>query len=47
MTPAEFFFTHAGYSYDPKTETPEQGRAKCAQRLAEAEEEADRQVLRV
>ena len=43
MTPAEqFFFDNAGYSYDPKTETPEQGRAKCAQRLAEAEAEADR-----
>ena len=43
MTPAElFFFEHAGYSYDPKTETPEQGRTRCALRLAEAEAEADR-----
>ncbi len=43
MTPAEqFFFDNAGYSYDPEAETPEQGRAKCAQRLAAAEEEADR-----
>lgn len=22
----QFFYDHAGYSYDPKTETPEQGR---------------------
>lgn len=43
MTPAEqFFFTHAGYSYDPCSETPEQGRTRCAQRLAAAEAEADR-----
>ena len=43
MTPAEqFFFDNAGYSYDPKVETPEQGRTRCAQRLAAAEEEADR-----
>ena len=43
MTPAEqFFFDNAGYSYNPETETPEQGRTRCAQRLAEAEEEADR-----
>lgn len=26
----QFFFRHAGYSYDPATETPEQGRARCA-----------------
>ena len=43
MTPAEqFFFANAGYSYNPETETPEQGRARCAQRLAAAEAEADR-----
>ena len=43
MTPAEqFFFDNAGYSYDPGAETPEQGRTRCAQRLAAAEEEADR-----
>lgn len=34
---AQFFYEHAGFSYDPKTETPEQGRARCAQHLAEAE----------
>lgn len=32
-----FFFEHAGYSYDPATETPEQGRRRCAVALAEAE----------
>ena len=43
MTPAEqFFFDNAGYSYNPETETPEQGRTRCAQRLAAVEEEADR-----
>jgi hypothetical protein len=42
MTPAEqFFFDNAGYSYDPKVETLEQGRTRCAQRLAAAEAEAD------
>lgn len=46
MTPTEqFFFDNAGYSYDPKVETLEQGRAKCAQRLAAAEAEADRRGL--
>jgi hypothetical protein len=32
-----FFHEHAGYSYDPTTETPEQGRRRCAAALAEAE----------
>ena len=35
-----FFFKHAGYSYDPKTETPLRGRWRCARKLAEAEREA-------
>jgi hypothetical protein len=35
-----FFFTHAGYSYDPTTETARQGRAKCAKELAAAEKAA-------
>ena len=35
-----FFFSNAGYSYDPKTETPLQGRWKCAHALADAEYEA-------
>ena len=38
LTPDQFFFyQHAGYSYDPKTETAEQGRLRCAKELAEAE----------
>lgn len=32
-----FFRTHAGYSYDPATETAEQGRQRCAEWLAECE----------
>lgn len=32
-----FFYQNAGYSYDAKTETPEQGRIRCAKDLAEAE----------
>ena len=38
MTPAEkFFYTHAGFSYDPKTEPAAQGKRRCALELAEAE----------
>lgn len=38
LTPNElFFYEHAGYSHDPKTETAEQGRIRCAKELAEAE----------
>lgn len=32
-----FFAEHAGFSWDPKTETPAQGAAKCAEALAKAE----------
>jgi hypothetical protein len=32
-----FFLEHAGYSYDPATETPEQGKLRSAQALADAE----------
>lgn len=32
-----FFKEHAGYSYNPKTQTPEQGRLECACALADAE----------
>lgn len=32
-----FFHKHAGYSYDPATETKEQGRRRCAKDLANAE----------
>ena len=39
MTPNEqFFYENAGYSYDPATETQEQGRVKCAKSLAQAEQ---------
>lgn len=41
LTPNElFFFEQAGYSYDPKKETAEQGRIRCAKELAQAEEYA-------
>ena len=33
----DFFIQHAGYSYNPATETPEEGRRRCARDLAEAE----------
>jgi hypothetical protein len=36
----QFFYEHAGYSYDPKTETPDKGRLRGAQALAQAEEYA-------
>lgn len=32
-----FFYQNAGYAYDSKTETPEQGRLRCAKELAAAE----------
>ena len=35
----EFFYAHAGFSYDPQTQTPEEGRRECAESLARAEEE--------
>jgi len=34
---AAFFYKHTGYSYDPKTETADEGRARCAVALATAE----------
>jgi hypothetical protein len=38
MTQAEqFFYDNAGYSYDPATETAEQGRERRARELARAE----------
>jgi hypothetical protein len=40
MTAYHFFLKHAGYSYDPKTETPMQGRIKTAHKLAQAEKYA-------
>ena len=35
-----FFYEHAGYSYNPQTETPEQGRMRGAIELAQAEQYA-------
>jgi hypothetical protein len=34
----QFFYDNAGFSYDPKTQTPEEGRRECALKLAEAED---------
>lgn len=34
----DFFYEHAGHSFDPKRETPEQGRRRGARQLAEAEQ---------
>lgn len=33
----QFMLGHAGYGYDPATETPDQGRVRCALALARAE----------
>lgn len=33
----QFFYDHAGWSYDPAKETAEEGRRQCAKELAEAE----------
>ena len=38
QTAAEFFFEHAGYSYDPAKETKLQGRRRCAARLSKSEQ---------
>lgn len=46
QTPERFFYEHAGWSYDPKTETSEQGRRRCAKRLAQAEAFAKRHRMR-
>lgn len=40
QTPTQFFFEHAGHSYDPKTESKTQGRKRCARALARAERQA-------
>jgi len=40
LTPYHFFLANAGYSYDPLTQTPMQGRIACAQALAAAEKRA-------
>jgi hypothetical protein len=33
----QFFYEHAGWSYDREKETSDQGRVRCARALAEAE----------
>lgn len=33
----QFFYDNSGFSYDPKVETQEQGRERCAREMAEAE----------
>lgn len=35
-----FFLRNAGFSYDPKTQTPQQGKAATARKLAKAERDA-------
>lgn len=48
MTPAEqFFYDNAGYCYDPKTQTEEQGRVQCASELARAEAHSHEQEWEV
>ena len=42
-----FFHKHAGYSWDPKKETHEQGRRRCARELADAEQTAAARGWRV
>lgn len=43
LSPAgRFFFEHAGYCYDPQTQTKQEGRRQCAIALAEAEEEVSK-----
>jgi len=37
MNAYQFFYRHAGYSYDPKTQTKAEGRRECAKTLARAE----------
>lgn len=40
QTAVAFFHEHAGYGYTPGKETPEQGRQRGAERLAQAEADA-------
>jgi hypothetical protein len=35
-----FFYRNAGFSYDPKTQSKQQGRAETARKLAKAERDA-------
>jgi hypothetical protein len=40
MSAEDFFYEHAGYSYDPATQTQEEGRRASARALARAEQYA-------
>ena len=42
LSPYHFFLKHAGYSWDPRTETEQQGRIRSARALASAERDARR-----
>lgn len=42
MNAYQFFLKHAGYSYDAATETPMQGRIRCARAMAKSEAAATR-----
>lgn len=45
LSPVEFFYEHAGYGYDPKKETEEQGKRRNAESLAAAERRASDEGL--
>ena len=47
MSALDFFHARAGYSYDPKTETKEEGRLRTAKALAAAERERVERGFRV
>jgi hypothetical protein len=36
MNATRFFYAHAGWAYNPATETKQQGRWRCARELAHA-----------
>lgn len=40
-----FFYEHAGWSYDPETETSEQGKVRVAKLLAKAEQLAKKRLV--
>jgi hypothetical protein len=40
MNPYQFFLKHAGHSHNPATESPMQGRVRCARQLAVVERKA-------
>ncbi len=45
LSPAEFFFCYAGFSYDPHKQTLVEGKMECAKALAMAERWASEQGL--